>query len=184
MISCRDWWPWTKPGLYHYDPETKQQSMEWRHSGSPSPQKIQVQKSPRNVLASIFWDQDEILLIEYFQRAKLSTHSITYHCWYNWRTFWRINAGRGKGTKGALFLHDKPPAHQALCNPAETDLSGLPLSWSPAIFSGSGPVGLPPVPWTEKTIERSPFLFRRASYCCRNDLVGRTTFWFWVACKS
>ena len=26
--------------LYHYDPETKQQSMEWRHSGSPHPQKI------------------------------------------------------------------------------------------------------------------------------------------------
>ena len=23
--------------LYHYDPETKQQSMEWRHSGSPRP---------------------------------------------------------------------------------------------------------------------------------------------------
>jgi len=26
--------------LYHYDPETKQQSMEWRHSGSSSPRKI------------------------------------------------------------------------------------------------------------------------------------------------
>jgi len=27
--------------LYHYDPETKQQSMEWRYSGSPRPpQKI------------------------------------------------------------------------------------------------------------------------------------------------
>jgi len=31
--------------LYHYDPETKQQSMEWRHSGSPRPQKFRVQKS-------------------------------------------------------------------------------------------------------------------------------------------
>ena len=30
--------------LYHYDPETKQQSMEWRHSGSPRPQKIQSAK--------------------------------------------------------------------------------------------------------------------------------------------
>jgi len=26
--------------LYHYDPETKQQSMEWRHSGSPHPKKF------------------------------------------------------------------------------------------------------------------------------------------------
>jgi len=41
MISCRarlvtiaETW------LYHYDPETKQQSMEWRNSGSPRPKKI------------------------------------------------------------------------------------------------------------------------------------------------
>ena len=26
-----------EPGLYVYDPKTKQQSMEWRHSGSPHP---------------------------------------------------------------------------------------------------------------------------------------------------
>jgi len=26
--------------LYHYDPETKQSSMKWRHSGSPCPRKI------------------------------------------------------------------------------------------------------------------------------------------------
>ena len=36
--------------LYHYDPETKQQSMEWWHSGSPHPKKFQVQKS-----AEKFW---------------------------------------------------------------------------------------------------------------------------------
>jgi len=44
--------------LYHYDLETKQQSVEWRHSGSPHPKKFRVQKSAGKVLASIFWDQD------------------------------------------------------------------------------------------------------------------------------
>jgi len=39
--------------LYHYDPETKQQSMEWRLSGSPRPKKFRVQKSAGKVLASI-----------------------------------------------------------------------------------------------------------------------------------
>ena len=38
--------------LYHYDPETKQQTMEWRHSGSPQPKKFRVQKSAEIVLAS------------------------------------------------------------------------------------------------------------------------------------
>ena len=74
--------------LYHYNPETKQQSMEWRHSGSPHPKKLRVQKSGGKLLASIFWDQDGILLI-IFQRAKLSARSITNFCWCKWRTFWR-----------------------------------------------------------------------------------------------
>jgi len=41
--------------LYHYDPETKQQSMEWRNSGSTRPQKFRVQKSAVKVLVSIFF---------------------------------------------------------------------------------------------------------------------------------
>jgi len=48
--------------LYHYDPETKQQSVEWRHSGSPHPKKFRVQKCAGKFLASIFWDQDGILI--------------------------------------------------------------------------------------------------------------------------
>jgi len=52
--------------LYHYDPETKQQSMEWRHSGPPRTKKFRVQKSAVKILASIFFgDQDGILLIDY-----------------------------------------------------------------------------------------------------------------------
>jgi len=50
--------------LYHYDPETKKQSMEWRHSGSPRPQKFRVQKQAGKILASIFLDQDGILFID------------------------------------------------------------------------------------------------------------------------
>ena len=55
--------------LYHYDPETKQQSMEWRHSGSPCPKKFRVQNSAGKVLASICWDQDGILLIYYLPKC-------------------------------------------------------------------------------------------------------------------
>ena len=69
--------------LYHYDPETKQQPMEWRHSGSPRPKKIRVQKSAGKVLASIFWDQTASSSLIIFQRAKLSTRSITHLRWCN-----------------------------------------------------------------------------------------------------
>jgi len=37
----------------------------------------------------------------------------------------------------------------------------------------------------KKPIERSPFFVRRGGHCCRGDLFGHTTFWFfffeWLA---
>jgi len=44
--------------------------MEWRNSGSPRHKKFQVQKSFGKVLASIFWDQDSILLIDYLPKGQ------------------------------------------------------------------------------------------------------------------
>ena len=72
MISCRARLvTMDEPWLYHhYGPETKQQSMEWRHSGSPRPKKFRVQKSAGKVLASIFWDQDGILLSDYLPKGQ------------------------------------------------------------------------------------------------------------------
>ena len=64
--------------------------MEWRHSGLPRPKIFRVQKSAGKVLASIFFlikaaSSSSII----FQRAKLSTRSITHLCWCNWRIFWK-----------------------------------------------------------------------------------------------
>jgi len=69
--------------LYHYDPETKQQSVEWRHSGStrPAPKKFGFQKSASKFLAFGIKTASSSLII--FQRAKLSTPSITHLCWCN-----------------------------------------------------------------------------------------------------
>jgi len=33
------------------------------------------------------------------------------------------------------------------------------VSWSPSLFSGSGPVGLPPISWTEKQLKDRHFSF-------------------------
>ena len=57
-----------------------------------------------------------------------------------------------------LVLARQSPGLPGTCNPEETVLPELPMSWSPTLFSGSGPVGLPPVHWTEETIERTPLL--------------------------
>jgi hypothetical protein len=58
--------------LYHYYPETKQQLMDWRHSGLPRPtlKKFRVQKSAGKVHALTFWDQEGILLIDYLPKGQ------------------------------------------------------------------------------------------------------------------
>jgi len=99
--------------LYHYDPETKQHSMEWQHSGSPRPKKFRVQKSTGKVLASIFCDQDGILLFDYLPKGQ------TINAEYYSSPLVQLmdilkDKRRGKITKGVLFLHDNALAHRAL----------------------------------------------------------------------
>ena len=107
MVTIEENWS------YHYDPETKQQSMEWRHSGSPRPpKKIRVQKSAGKAISSIFWDQDGILLIDYLPNGQ------TINAWYYSSLLVQLKdilkeKRRGKITKGVLMLHNAP-AHWAL----------------------------------------------------------------------
>jgi len=159
--------------------------MEWWHRGSPCPQKIPS--------AKIRWKSSRLDFLGSRQHSPhwLSSKGPNYQ-----HGVLLISAGategylEGKmpweGHQGDLVLARQRPSSLGSCNPEETGLPGLPMSWSPTLFSGSGPNGLPPVPWTEKTIERLPFFVRHGGHCRRGDLVGQTTFWisFWVACKS
>ena len=99
--------------LYHYDPETKQQSMEWRHSGSPRPKKCRVQKSAGKVLASIFWDQDGTLLIDYLSRGQIINAEYYSSLLVELKDILKEKR-REIITKGILFLHENAPAHLAL----------------------------------------------------------------------
>ena len=73
-------------------------------------------------------------------------------------------------TKVVLFLHNAP-AHRALATQKTLAYLGFHFldhsHYSPDLTL----VRLPPVPWTEKTIERSPFFVRRGGHCCFGDLV-------------
>jgi len=161
--------------LFHYDPDTKQQLMEWRHSGSSCPKKFRVQKSAGKIVALIFWDQDGIFLIDYLPKG----HTINAE-YYSSLLVQLKNILKekrhGKFAKGLLFLHDNAPAHWTLAT--QNKLANLSfqcldhLTYSPDL----SPSVYHLFPGLEKTIERWPFFVRRWGHCCRGDLVGRTTF--------
>ena len=78
--------------LYHYDPDTKQQSMERRHSSSPHPKNSKCKNPLEKFSPRFLGIKTASSSLISFQRAKLSTRNITHLCWYSWRIFWRKNA--------------------------------------------------------------------------------------------
>jgi len=72
-----------------------------------------VQKSNGKVLASIFWDQDGILLIDYLPRGQTINAEYYSSLLVQLKDILKEKR-RGKFTKGVLFLHDIVPAHRAI----------------------------------------------------------------------
>ena len=83
--------------LYLYDPETKQQSMEWRHSGSSHPKKFRVQKFAGKFLASVFRIKTASSSLITFQRVEYYSSLLE-----QLRDILKEKR-RGKVAKGVLF---------------------------------------------------------------------------------
>jgi len=113
MISCRDWWPWTKPGYFAIT--RRQSNNQWSGgiAAHPVPKKFRVEQSAGNPLTSIFWDQDGILLIDYLPKGQ--SINAEYYSSLLVQLMDILNEKRrGKVAKGVLFLHDNAPAHRVL----------------------------------------------------------------------
>ena len=119
-----------------YDPETKQQSMDWRHSDLP--QKFRVQKTAGNVLASIFWDQDGILPTDYLPKGQ--TINVEYYSSLLVQLKDILKEKhRGKVTKVVLFLHDSAPAHRVLATQKKLAYLGFQCLDHPPYSPGLAP---------------------------------------------
>ena len=178
----RDWWPWTKPG---YITMTRRQSNNQWNGGiaaHPAPKNSEC-KNPLEKFSPWFFG------IKTASSSLFSSKGPNYQ-----RGVLLISVGaieghlkekcRGKVAKGVLFLHDNTPAHRDL-QPRRNR-----PTWASIFFIAHPILRIWPhrtttcsLDW-KKTIESLPFFFRRGGNCCRGDLVGRTTFWFffeWLA---
>ena len=98
--------------VHHFDPETKRQSQQWKHMHSPPPVKCRKIASAGKVMASVFWDCDGVVMIEYLEKG----HTVTgqYYAQQLERLKQAIMEKRpGKFSAGVLLLHDNAPAHSA-----------------------------------------------------------------------
>ena len=103
MISCRDWWPWTKPGSI--TTTRRQSNNQW--SGSiavhPTPKNSECINPLGKFLPRFFGIKTEFSSLIIFQRAKLSVWSITRLCWCS-----RRKNAAGRSLRGSCFCPTMP----------------------------------------------------------------------------
>lgn len=106
IVTCDETW------VHHYDPETKQQSSQWRRRGEPAPVKFKTQPSAGKIMATIFWDAKGILLIDYMPH-KTTITGINYAQLLSKLRAVILEKRRGLISRGVLFLHDNAPIHKS-----------------------------------------------------------------------
>lgn len=99
--------------VHCYDSETKQQSMQWKHKGSPPPKKFKVKPSAGKVMATVFCDREGILLIEYMENKKTMSGEAYASTLLNLREAIKEKR-RGLMASGVLLLHDNAPVHKCV----------------------------------------------------------------------
>ena len=55
---------------HHYEPETKRQSMQWHHLGSPTPKKFKLSPSAGKMMIMVFWDIQGVLVLDFLPKGK------------------------------------------------------------------------------------------------------------------
>ena len=56
--------------VYHFEPESKRRSMEWRHPNSPRTKKFKAQKSAAKIMATVFWDSQGVILLDFLPKGE------------------------------------------------------------------------------------------------------------------
>jgi histone-lysine N-methyltransferase SETMAR len=169
MIFCHDW---------------SQSNNQWQHSGSPHPKKFRVQTSTGKFLASIFWYQDGILLIDYLPESQ-TINAEYYSSLLVQLKVTLKEKRRGKVTKVILFLHENAPAHRALATQKTLCFLGFQfldhLRYSPDL----APSDYHLFPGTINTVESLTFFIRRGGFAAAETcLDGQFSEIFLKPCKS
>lgn len=98
--------------IYQYDPENKIQSKEWHPRGTPGPVKFKSEKSVKKIMATIFWDSEGVILIDFLEGKKTVTSSYYEGVLKKLKTS-LAKKRRGKLHSQILFHHDNAPAHSS-----------------------------------------------------------------------
>ena len=99
--------------VHHYSPETKRQSLEWKHPSSPVKKKFKSQLSAGKVMLTIFWDSKRPILEDFLEKGS-TINSASYCDLLANRLKPAIRTKRrGLLSKKVLLQHDNARPHVA-----------------------------------------------------------------------
>ena len=93
-------------------PESKQQSMEWRHTSSPTKTKFKQTPSTRKIMCTVFWDGKGVLLVEFLPQGSTFNAGVSCDTLKKLRRTIQ-NKRRGMLSRGVVMIHDNALAHTA-----------------------------------------------------------------------
>ena len=118
VVTCDETWVW------HYEPESKRQSMEWKHTNSPVKKKFKSQRSTGKVMLTVFWDMQGPITISYLEKG--TTVNGANYCELLRQVKKDIkNKRRGRQSQGVILHQDNARPHTA----AETVKTINELGW-------------------------------------------------------
>ena len=99
--------------LHHCTPETKQDSMTWKHPSSTVAKKFKVMRSAKKIMGTVFWDSRGVLLFETLQPGE--TINAARYCQTLDKLREAIRRKRpGQLTNGVILQHDNATPHTAM----------------------------------------------------------------------
>lgn len=112
--------------VFHYEPESKRQSMEWKHVTSPVKKKFKSQRSAGKVMLTVFWDRKGPITISFLERGQ--TVNSENYCNLLTQVKKDIkNKRRGLQASGVVFHQDNARPHTAARTLAQIDEMGWDL---------------------------------------------------------
>lgn len=112
--------------VHHFEPLRKEQSKEWRRPGDPPPIKFRVQASAGKVMATVFWDAEGVVKIDYLEHGRTITGAYYADQIRDLKECLKQKR-RGKLRHGILLHQDNAPSHTSAVAMAAIHACGFQL---------------------------------------------------------
>ena len=157
--------------VHYYEPENKAQSRQCVGPGSPKPKKFKTQPSAGKVMATVFWDAQGVIMLDFLAKKSTITSAYYANLLDQLRTAIREKR-RGKLSKGTLLQQDNARVHTCKIPMDAVERKGYELIPQPAYSPDLAPSDYFLFPNLEKDIRGRHFRSNEEVVAAVEEWVG------------